>query len=124
MTNVVRLLLLAAMLATAGVPLRAADQKSVAGSWRVAVDTMSLRLDLVQRGAHITGTLQNPHGNPIMLKGSFSNGRLKLTGGSRGGEFAYRVSTLAIVKPDGSLAGILLTNAGDMTWTATRATAK
>jgi hypothetical protein len=113
-------LILVAALALCEPRVSAADAVPVSGQWVFAVEQLSLRMTLAQRGNHITGTLQNPHGNPIALKGTFEKGRLKLTGASQGGEFAYRLSALAIVKPDGSLAGILLSNAGDMTWTAIR----
>lgn len=102
-----------------------AEQKNLAGNWTFRVNNeMSLRLVLTQKGKNITGTLQNPHGNPIQLKGQFSGKELTFTGSSEGGEWAYRLSGKGTLQPDGSFAGDIKSNAGDMTWTAVRAPAK
>src|SRR5947209_13164749 len=102
-----------------------AEQKNLAGNWTFRVnDEMTLRLVLTQKGKNITGTLQNPHGNPIHLKGQFSGKELKCAGSSEGGEWAYRLSGKGTLQPDGSFAGDLKSNFGDMTWTAIRAPAK
>src|SRR5437870_4467950 len=102
-----------------------AEQKNLAGNWTFRVnDEMTLRLVLTQKGRNITGTLQNPHGNPIHLKGQFSGKELKFAGSSVGGEWAYRLSGKGTLQPDGSFAGDLKSNVGDMTWTAIRAAAK
>ena len=102
-----------------------AEQKNLAGNWTFRVnDEMSLRLVLTQKGKNITGTLQNPHGNPIHLKGQFSGKQLKFTGSSDGAEWAYRLSGKGTLQPDGSFAGDLKSNVGDMTWIAVRGPAK
>ena len=102
-----------------------AEQKNLAGNWTFRVNNeMSLRLVLTQKGKNITGTLQNPHGNPIHLKGQFSGRELKFTGSSEGGEWAYRLTGKGMLQPDGSFAGDLKSNVGDMTWTAIRAPAE
>jgi hypothetical protein len=98
-----------------------AEQKNISGNWSFRVPELSLRLVLVQKGKNITGTLQNPHGNPIQLKGEFAKGQLKFTGGSEGGEWAYRISGTGTLQADGSFAGSLTSNVGDMMWTAVRA---
>src|SRR5215470_1486223 len=98
-----------------------AEQKSIGGTWTFRLSEISLRLELVQKGKNITGTLQNPHGNPIHLKGEFAGGQLKFTGSSKGGEWAYQLSGTGTLQADGSFAGSLTSNVGDMTWTAVRA---
>jgi len=97
-----------------------AGEKGIGGTWTFRASELSLRLVLVQKGKQITGTLQNPHGNPIQLKGQFSGNQLKFTGSSEGGEWAYRLSGTGTLQPDGSFAGSLTSNVGDMTWTAIR----
>src|SRR5690349_15753761 len=94
--------------------------KNIAGTWTFRVPEMSLRMVLMQKGKNITGTLQNPHGNPIELKGEYSGGELKFSGSSEGGEFSYRLSGTGKIQTDGSLSGNLTSNVGDITWTAVR----
>src|SRR5438105_4971208 len=110
-----------------------AETNIIAGNWTFGVrppdavsaePEISLRLVLTQKGKNITGTLQNPHGNPIQIKGQFSNGVLKFTGSSEGGEWAYRLSGTGALQPDGSFAGDMKSNVGDMLWTAVRTVAK
>jgi len=98
-----------------------AGPKDISGTWTFRLPELSLRLELVQKGKNITGTLQNPHGNPIHLKGEFSSGQLKFTGSSKGGEWDYRLTGTGTLQTDGSFAGSLTSNVGDMTWTAVRA---
>jgi hypothetical protein len=102
-----------------------AEQKNLTGNWTMRVnDEISLRLVLTQEGKNITGTLQNPHGNPIQIKGQFSGKEFQFTGSSEGGEWAYRLSGKGTLQPDGSFAGDIKSNVGDMKWTAVRAEAK
>jgi hypothetical protein len=115
-----------------------ARQKSVAGTWTMSAEGMSLRLVLAQKGKTVTGTLANPHGGVIPLKGEFAGGRLTFSGSSSDGPadgpgaatrpapgfaqnaHALQISATGTVKADGSLAGSLTSNVGDMTWTAVR----
>src|SRR5581483_9556678 len=106
-----------------------ADQKSIAGNWSFGIrgaasdspkPEMVVRLVLMQKGRNITGTLQNPHGNPIQIKGQFSKGRFTFTGSSEGGEWAYRLSGTGTLQSDGSFAGEIKSNVGDLLWTAVR----
>jgi hypothetical protein len=49
-----------------------AEQLNLTGNWTMRLnDEISLRLVLTQKGKNVTGTLQNPHGNPIQIKGQF-----------------------------------------------------
>jgi hypothetical protein len=114
--------LMVIVLAAVTITTAFAGPKDISGNWTFRVPELSLRLVLVQKGKNITGTLQNPHGNPIHLKGEFSNGQLKFTGSSKGGEWDYELSGTGSLQADGSFAGSLTSNVGDMTWTAVRAT--
>jgi hypothetical protein len=118
-----------------------ASQKSVAGTWTMSAEQLSLRLVLAQKGKIVTGTLQNPHGGVIPLKGEFAGGQLTFSGSSdrlAGGSdshagpapgfavnaHALQVSATGTIKADGSLAGHLTSNVGEMTWTAVRTNVK
>jgi hypothetical protein len=96
-----------------------AQQKSVAGSWNMSVQSMSMHLVLEQKGNEITGTLDNPHGGTIQLKGQFNGGKITFSGASD--DHSIELSAAGDLKADGSLAGSLTTNIGDMMWTAARA---
>ena len=99
-----------------------AEQKNLTGSWTMRLNgEISLRLVLTHKGKNITGTLQNPHGNPIQIKGQFSGKEFQFTGSSEGGEWAYRMTGKGTLQPDGSFAGDIKSNVGDLTWTAVRA---
>jgi hypothetical protein len=110
-------LLIAMLLAVTGSVLHAA-QASVTGAWTFSASDMTLRMNLTQEGNGVTGTLDSPHG-PIQLKGEFAGGQLTLSGTSE----AIQLSASGSLKNDGSLAGSLTSNVGDMTWTAVRARA-
>src|SRR5215510_4238243 len=102
-----------------------AQQKNITGNWTMRFnDEISLRLVLTHKGKNVTGTLQNPHGNPIQIKGQLSGKEFQFTGSSEGGEWAYRMSGKGTLQKDGSFAGYIKSNVGDMTWTAVRAEAK
>src|SRR5262245_7732081 len=102
-----------------------AEEKNITGTWTMRLnDEISLRLVLTNKGKNVTGTLQNPHGNPIQIQGEFSGKEFQFTGSSEGGEWAYRLSGKGTLQPDGSFTGSIKSNVGDMTWTAVRAEAK
>jgi hypothetical protein len=99
-------------------------EKSVAGGWTVSVQEMSLHLVLMQKGKSITGTLENPHGGLIPVTGEFARGQIKFRGKSQGGSVEIELSATGNVKADGSLAGNLTSNVGDMEWSAVRSKTK
>jgi hypothetical protein len=101
-----------------------AKEKSVAGGWTVSVQEMSLHLVLMQKGKSLTGTLENPHGGLIPITGEFARGQIKFWGKSQGGSVQIELSATGSVKADGSLAGNLTSNVGDMEWSAVRSKAK
>lgn len=92
-----------------------AKEKGITGTWTFSASEYILRLVLMQKGKNITGTLDSPHG-PIPIKGEFSDGQIKFSGTSE----AIQLSATGALKNDGSLAGNLTSNAGDMAWTAVR----
>ena len=101
-----------------------AKEKSVAGGWTVSVQEMSLHLVLMQKGKNITGTLENPYGGLIPITGEFARGQIKFWGKSQGGAVQIELSATGSVKADGSLAGNLTSNVGDMEWSAVRSKTK
>jgi hypothetical protein len=97
-------------------------QQSVTGEWIMSVQGMSLRLALVQRGETISGLLESPHGE-IQLTGSFSKGKLTLSGVSTESHPVQFAGTAAL-GADGSLAGSISANLVEMNFTAARAPGK
>jgi hypothetical protein len=97
-------------------------QQSLAGTWTMSVQGMSLQLALTQDGEKIAGTLESPHGN-IRVTGEFSRGRLTISGTSAEGHPVAFAGT-ATLAADGSLAGNLSVNQMEMTFTAVRAPGK
>ena len=97
-----------------------AGEKSVAGHWTVSVQDMPLHLVLMQKGKNISGSLENPHGGVIPITGEFAGGQIKFWGKSQGGSVQIELSATGSVKADGSLAGNLTSNVGDMDWSAVR----
>ena len=121
MKNIVLTMMLVAAMA---LTVTGAVEQAVGGTWRMAIaeSPMSMRMVLAQKGKRITGTLYNPHSNPIALAGEFERGRLRFYGSSKGGEWDYNLAGIGELKEDGSLAGSLTSNVGDMKWTAARVT--
>jgi hypothetical protein len=97
-----------------------AERQGVGGSWTFASHGISLHLVLSQEGNNITGTLDSPHGGVFHLTGEFVDGTLTLTGVSEGGDLAIQISCKGTLQSDGSLAGNMTSNVGDMAWTAVR----
>jgi hypothetical protein len=96
-----------------------AHQRDVAGTWTMAVDTMSLRLELTQDGTAVGGTLMTPHGL-LRINGEFVDPRLTFGGSIEGAPHSLHMSATGSAQADGSLAGTLTSDFGDMGWTAVR----
>jgi len=98
----------------------AAQSQSVAGTWDVNCQTphgpMTLEFDLKQDGSTVTGTVLNFRGQRQPVRGEYKNGELTLTS-TDGDELAVT----ATMKTDGSLAGEISVQQGDVALTATRA---
>jgi hypothetical protein len=97
-----------------------AKPKSVSGMWTLKVTEQgSYPMVLLQKGKTVSGSIDGPHGT-ISLKGEFANGQLKMDGTSE----AIKLSATGSLKGDGSLAGSMKSNMGDMDWTAVRNASK
>jgi hypothetical protein len=114
--------LIVAIALAASVSILTAEEKSIAGSWTLHAEGYTMSMALTQKGTAIEGTLDSPHG-PMPLKGEFVDGRLKLSGA---GENVHHleVTLTGTMKSDGTLAGDLTSNVGDMSWTAVRESKK
>jgi hypothetical protein len=93
---------------------------TVAGTWSMSVDSphgnVKTSLTLNQDGTKVTGTFisQMPD---MPVSGTFDNGRLKLeTTGDASSKFLFD----ARLNEDGTLAGYISSEMGDMKWTAKR----
>jgi len=113
-------LVVMAVLVWSGRPVYA--QQSVAGEWTMAIQGMSLRLVMAQKGEKISGTLESPHGE-IRLTGDFSKGKLTLSGVSAE-EHAIQFNGTALLTAEGGLAGTLSVNQMELAFTAVRSPAK
>jgi hypothetical protein len=114
---------LLALLLAAGLVTAAAAAPSVAGTWSMIVTgsphgDAAMGLTLKQDGANVTGTFNSPHGD-MAVAGEFTNGELKIS--TTGGSDDEKILFSAKLKDDGTLAGYVSSQMGDMKWTATRA---
>src|SRR5262245_48008178 len=84
-----------------------AKEPSITGTWTLTVERIGVRLVLEQRGTVVTGTLDWPHGEPITLTGTFTEGRLVFHGNAGGENFAIHISSTGAYKSNGTLTGTL-----------------
>ena len=93
------------------------------GRWTLALEgpavhgVTTLGLTLTQKEARVTGTFASPHGD-MHVEGEFSNGTLNLATVDAEGD--QQITFTAKLKDDGTLAGFMSSQMGDMKWTATR----
>ncbi len=104
----------------------AAAAPSVAGTWTMNVTgsphgDVAMGLALKQDGTKVTGIFNSPHGD-MEVAGEFVNGELKIA--TTAGAEDEKILFNAKLKDDGSLAGYISSQMGDMKWTATRADQK
>jgi hypothetical protein len=99
--------------------MTAAQQHGVGGRWTMTADGHALTLSLTQNDKTITGTLDSPHG-AVPLKGEIAGGTFTFSGKSDFAEHPLEVSVKGSVQEDGSLAGTLTSNVGNMNWSAVR----
>ncbi|CAN5675867.1 hypothetical protein BH18ACI5_BH18ACI5_17500 [soil metagenome] len=120
------LILVTALLAIAAPTISAQKDQSaplIAGTWWMTVKgsgahgDMAASLPLKQDGTQVTGVL-NAHGQDRTVAGAFVGGNLTLQ--TRDGEPAQQLALKASLKADGTLAGYISGEMGDMRWTATR----
>jgi hypothetical protein len=107
------------------------DSKSaktgVAGTWTMTVSapngTSTMALKLEQDGRKVTGAFTSPHGE-APVKGEFADGKLTCSATLNDSGHESQVSFAATLKDDGTLAGTMTSEMGEMPWTATRAKAR
>jgi hypothetical protein len=104
------------------VSVLSADEKSVAGTWTLNAEGNTMSMVLTQKGKTIGGTLDSPHG-PIAFTGEIVDGKLSFKG-SGGDAHPLEFTFQGALKSDGTLAGNLTSNVGDMSWTAVRESKK
>jgi hypothetical protein len=98
---------------------------SIAGRWILTTSAdgphgaAEMGLMIKQDGKKVTATFAPPHGGEIPFEGEFVDGTLKLSTSAHGGE-APHATLNAVLKDDGTLAGYLSSERGDMTWNAER----
>jgi len=109
---------LAVMVAASAGALNAED-KGVAGKWTMSIEDTTMSMVLAQSRKTIKGTLESPHG-PIEVKGEFDKGKISFSGAIDGPPHRLEVSATGSVRADGTLAGDMVTNVGNMSWTAVR----
>ena len=113
-------LIVAIATGAAGLHVRPATvEPSVAGKWKMAVDSphgaMDMGMTLSQDGSKVTGTFASPHGD-MTVQGEFTDGTLKLSTTSQEAAITFN----AKLKDDDTLAGYLSSSMGDMKFTAKR----
>jgi hypothetical protein len=103
---------------------KAHEQAQVSGRWVLAIkggphgDT-TMGLTLKQEGSKVTGTFASPHGD-VPVTGEFADHALELATVVRSADDPS-VTFKAKLKDDGTLAGYLSSQMGDMSFTAERA---
>ena len=85
-----------------------AKDKSVTGTWTLTIEQQfGLKLELEQKKAAVTGTLNWPHGDPIKLAGALTVDTLTFSGDSGGPNFTIHVDSTGTLKGDGTMTGTL-----------------
>lgn len=112
----------AVILAASAFVAAAAD---VTGTWTMSVvggphGPATMQLVLKQDGTTVSGKFASGHGAEMDVKGEFANGSLRI---ETAGE-SHKIMLSARLKDDGTLAGTLSSEVGDMKWTASRASDK
>ena len=102
----------------------AAAAPTVTGTWTMKVEggphgDAAMGLTLKQDGSKVTGTFAPGHAADMEVTGEFLNGELKLE--TTAGDADSKVIFTAKLKDDGTLAGYVSSQMGDMKWTASRA---
>ena len=101
----------------------AAGAPALTGSWKMRVEggphgDATMGLELKQDGSRVTGTFISGHTADMEVAGEFVGGELKLQ--TTAGTDDSRILFTAKLRDDGTLAGYLSSQMGDMKWTASR----
>ena len=101
-----------------------ADTASVAGKWTISVANdqgpMTAGMTLTQTGTKVSGTFTSDHTGEAALEGEFAKGALTFAITIHTGDNPMRVDFAGKMQDDGTLAGTLKGQMGEMNWTATR----
>ena len=100
---------------------------TVAGSWAMHVEggphgNAAMTLTLTQDGTKVTGTFASGHTADMAVAGEFVKGELTIQTTAGGDD--SRILFSAKLKEDGTLAGYISSQMGDMKWTAARTAGK
>lgn len=98
---------------------------TVTGTWTMKVEgsphgDATMGLTLKQEGTKVTGTFSTGHSADMAVEGEFASGELKIQ--TVAGDADSKIIFTGKLKEDGTLAGYLSSQMGDMKWTASRAT--
>jgi hypothetical protein len=105
----------------------AAAAPTVTGTWTLRVEggphgDAAMALTLKQDGTKVTGTFASGHTADMEVTGEFVNGELKIQ--TTAGNDDAKIIFTGRLKEDGTLAGYVSSQMGDMKWTASRADGK
>ena len=96
---------------------------TVAGKWALSVHTQNgstdAGLDLKVEGKKVTGTIASSQGETT-LAGEFADGKLTFSIAYQGNNGQIQLTFTGALKADGTLAGTIASQSGELTWTATR----
>ena len=99
-----------------------ATTPTVAGIWTMSVESphgaTTMGLTLKQEEKKVTGTFSSPHGDSP-VEGEFADGTLTLAT-TLADDHSHQVTFSAKLKENGTLAGYVSSQMGDMPWTAKR----
>ena len=101
----------------------AAAAPAVTGSWKIRVEggphgDATMGLELKQDGTRVTGTFVSGHTADMAVAGEFADGELKLQTTAANDD--AKILFTAKLRDDGTLAGYISSQMGDMKWTASR----
>ena len=98
----------------------------LSGTWTMSVTggphgPETMQLVLKQDGTAVSGTFASGHAADMEVTGKFENASLEIEAAGHG---HGKIVMTARLKEDGTLAGVLSSEVGDMKWTASRAPGK
>ena len=101
----------------------AAAAPAVTGSWKMRVEggphgDATMGLELKQDGTRVTGTFVSGHTADMAVAGEFADGELTLQTTAANDD--AKILFTAKLRDDGTLAGYISSQMGDMKWTASR----
>ena len=114
-----------AALAILAIAATAIAAPSLTGNWTMKVEggphgDATMGLTLKQDGTKVIGTFSSGHSPDMVVTGQFANGELKIE--TVAGDADSKILFSARLKEDGTLAGYISSQMGDMKWSASRVT--